>query len=291
MSAATLETWTGDPALVWVICAAVLYAIGGHHLPRAGSVREQRWRTVSFCAGLAAIVIAVDSPIDELADKLLWVHMVQHILLLLVAPPLLALARPWNRMWHGLPLEWRRWIAGKVARGRGRSALGAVAAVLAGAVASWLVFNLVFLAWHIPALYDATLRSPPVHALEHAMFFAVGLLFWTRVIDSSPWRSRLPATARAAYLGLAMVAGWILAVVLATAPSPVYEPYAAEATRPGGLTALGDQQLAAGVMWVPGSIAFTIAFIVFLYRWLGPEPPGQAAARPARLGVAGTTDP
>ena len=88
---ATLETWTGDPALAWVICAAVLYLIGGRHLSRAGTVREQRWRTASFVAGLLTIVIALDSPIDELADKLLWVHMVQHILLLLVAPPLLVL--------------------------------------------------------------------------------------------------------------------------------------------------------------------------------------------------------
>src|SRR3954452_12541124 len=108
---ATLQTWTGDPALAWVICAAVLYAIGGGHLPRAGSVAEQRWRPASFVARLATIVIALDSAIGELAHKLLLAHMVQRLLLLLVAPPLLALARPWNRMWHGFPLEWRRWIA------------------------------------------------------------------------------------------------------------------------------------------------------------------------------------
>src|SRR5262245_9358923 len=150
----TLETWTGDPALAWVICAAVLYAIGGRHLPRAGSLSEQRWRTASFIAGLATIVIALDSPIDELADKLLWVHMVQHILLLLVAPPLLALARPWNRMWHGLPLEWRRWLARRTVGGRARVPILGIAAFLGGAVVSWLLFNVTFLAWHIPALYD-----------------------------------------------------------------------------------------------------------------------------------------
>ena len=140
---ATLQTWTGDPALAWVICAAVLYAIGGKHLPRAGSIAEQRWRTASFVAGLATIVIALDSPIDELADKLLWVHMVQHILLLLVAPPLLALARPWNRMWHGFPLEWRRWIARRATHGRVGVGLGAVAAVL-GASMLLFLFNVVY---------------------------------------------------------------------------------------------------------------------------------------------------
>jgi cytochrome c oxidase assembly factor CtaG len=269
---ATLETWTGDPALAWVICAAVLYAIGGRHLPRTGSTRERRWRTASFAAGLAAIIVAVDSPIDELADKLLWVHMIQHILLLLVAPLFLVLARPWNRMWHGFPLEFRRRASRWAWQGRTSAPLRAAAGVLAGAVASWVVFNAVFLGWHLPSLYDLTLRSPPVHALEHAMFFAVGLLFWTRVVDSPPWRSRLSATARAAYLGLAMVAGWVLAVALAIAPNPVYAPYAAEAARPGGISALADQQLAAGVMWVPGSIPLAAALLVIVYRWLEPKP-------------------
>lgn len=270
--AATLQTWTGDPALAWVVCAAVLYLIGGRHLSRAGSAREQRWRTASFIAGLLTILVAVDSPIDELADKLLWVHMIQHILLLLVAPLLLVLARPWNRMWHGFPLDLRRRLSRWAWRGRGSAPLRAGAGILAGAVASWVVFNAVFLGWHLSALYDLTLRSPPAHALEHAMFFGVGILFWSRVIDSSPWRSRLTTAARAAYLGLAMVAGWVLAVVLATAPNPIYAPYAAEATRPGGITALADQQLAAGMMWVPGSIPLAAALLVIAYRWLEPRP-------------------
>jgi cytochrome c oxidase assembly factor CtaG len=269
---ATLQTWTGDPALAWVVCAAVLYWIGGRHLPRAGPASEQRWRTASFVAGLATILVAVDSPIDELADKLLWVHMIQHILLLLVAPLLLVLARPWNRMWHGFPLVLRRRASRWAWNGRGSAPLRAGAGILAGAVASWLVFNAIFLGWHLPALYDLTLRSPPVHALEHAMFFAVGILFWTRVIDSSPWRSRLSAAARAAYLGGAMVVGWVLAIVLATAPNALYAPYAAEAARPGGLTALADQQLAAGVMWVPGSIPLAAVLLVIAYRWLEPRP-------------------
>ena len=88
----------------------------------------------------------------------------------------------------------------------------------------------------------------------------------------------------------AIAVGWVLAIVLALAPSPLYSAYASLAHRPGGLSALGDQQIAAGVMWVPGSIAFTIAFIVFLYRWLEPEPAGRRC-RAARLGVAGTTEP
>src|SRR5436190_18297536 len=134
---AALRTWSGDPALAWVISAAVLYASGGRHLPRSGSSAAQRWRTASFVAGLAASVVALDSPIDDLADELLCVHMVQHILLLMVAPPLLALARPWNWMWHGLPLELRRRVARAVVGGPRWRPVRRAAAVLAGAVASW----------------------------------------------------------------------------------------------------------------------------------------------------------
>jgi putative membrane protein len=265
------NSWTGDPALAWVVFAALLYGLGGRHDARPRSDPVRRWRTTSFVAGLAAIVVALDSPIDGLADKLLWVHMAQHILLLMVAPPLLALARPWNRMWHGLPLDLRRQTARAVVQGRRAAPLRRAARVLGDPLPSWLLFTVTLVAWHLPRAYDATLTSPMVHALEHALFFATGLLFWTRVIDSPPWRSPLADTARAIYVGSALVVGWLLAIVLALSTSPLYAPYAAEASRPGGITALADQQLAAGMMWVPGSIPFTIAILFVAYRWLEPK--------------------
>jgi putative membrane protein len=261
-------TWTGDPALIWVLGAAWLYWLGGR-----GSVRPrpaERRRTALFIAGLAAIVAALDSPLDDLASKLQWAHMVQHVLLLLVAPPLLALARPWNRMWHGLPLGLRRSMARGVRHGRFSRLILRTARVLGDPAPSWLLFTGTLVFWHIPFADDETLRSPMVHALEHALFFGVGLLFWTRVIDSPPWRSPLADSARAVYVGSAMVASWMLAIVLAVAPTVLYSPYAAEASRPGGITAHADQQLAAGVMWVPGSIPFTIAILFIAYRWLEP---------------------
>jgi putative membrane protein len=270
-----LLDWTGGPAFAWVVGAALLYWLGGrrsgHSPPRKGS----QWRTAAFVAGLATIVIALDSPIDDLAEQLLWVHMVQHILLLVVAPPLLALARPWNRMWHGLPLDFRRHVAGAVTRSPLFAPLRKLASVLQDPLPSWLAFNLTFLAWHIPAAYDATLTSQFVHALEHSMFFGTALLFWTRVIDSPPWRSRLAEVPRVIYLVLAMLVSWMLAITFAVSTAPVYAPYAEEASRPGGLTALADQQLAAGVMWVPGSIPLAIAILLIVYRWLQPTPSGE----------------
>jgi cytochrome c oxidase assembly factor CtaG len=272
--------WTGGPALAWVLFAAGLYWLGGRHGVRAPPTTAGRWRTVAFVAGLATIVVALDTSIDDLADKLLWVHMVQHVLLLMVAPPLLALGRPWNRMWHGFPLGLRRSIARAVAQGPRWALVRRAARSLRGPALSWVLFNVTLVGWHLPAAYDLTLRSPAVHALEHAMFFGTGLLFWTRVIDSPPWRSPLNDASRAAYVGLAIVVSWALAIVLAVSTSPLYAPYAAEASRPGGISALADQQLAAGVMWVPGSIPFTIAILFIAYRWLQPKRPRAVAGSP-----------
>ena len=283
MPTATLPlSWTTDPALLWVILAVWLYWLGGRGVrPQPSTAR--RWRMAAFITGLATIVVALASPIDDWAAKLQWAHMLQHVLLLLVAPPLLALARPWNRMWRGFPLGLRRRVAHEVTRGRWSEGLRRTARFLGDPVPSWLLFSVTIAFWHIPFAYDATLRSPLVHAAEHALFFGTGLLFWTRVIDSPPWRSPLPDGVRALYVVSAMVVSWLLAVVLAFASSPLYAPYAAEATRPGGISALTDQQFAAGVMWVPGSIPFTIAIISIIYRWLDPERARDPAPRTRAL--------
>jgi cytochrome c oxidase assembly factor CtaG len=275
-----IRDWTGGPALAWVIAAAVLYWLGGRRTVRPEPRAADRWRTAAFIAGLLTIVVALDSRIDDLAEELLWVHMVQHVMLLLLAPPLLALARPWNRMWHGFPLRFRRSTARVVTQSPRLAPLRSAARILQDPVPSWLLFNVTFVAWHVPAAYDATLHSQFVHALEHATFFGTALLFWTRVIDSPPWRSPLADLPRAIYLGLAMLVSWVLAITFAVSTAPLYAPYAAEASRPGGITAIADQQLAAGVMWVPGSIPLTIALLFLVYRWLQPKRPRPLAGSP-----------
>ena len=137
---------------------------------------------------------------------------------------------------------------------------------------AWVLFNATLLAWHIPALYGATLTSGTVHALEHAMFFFTGLLFWAWVIDPGPLRGRPAWPLRIAYTAGAMVVGWMLAITLVLVPHPIYSYYANLAVRPGGISALTDQQFAAGMMWVPGSISYTITFLIGFYRWLDGDP-------------------
>ena len=254
--------WSFDLPFFYVVLMAALWLWGGR-----GGMPARRWRTVAFWTGLASLVIALDSPVDTLAEKLLWVHMIQHLVLLTVAPPLLLLARPGPRLLRALPPNARRPLAHGLARSRWAAPLRALARPLP----AWLAFTGTLAVWHLPALYDETLRSQAVHDLEHITFYATGLLFWAHAIAVPPLRTMLDWPRRAAYVAGAMVAGWVLALVFAFASHPLYAAYAQLAHRPGGLSAMADQQLAAGMMWVPGSISFTIAFIYALYRWLEPQ--------------------
>ena len=267
----SLGSWSVQPALIYVALAAALYVVGSRRVRGRGGTEprspEERLRACAFAAGLAVIVLALDSPVDGAADTLFWAHMLQHILLLTVAPPLILLGRPWPRMWRALPLETRT----RVGRGLARSRLAAPVRRLARPWPAWLLFNGALVVWHIPALYDATLRSGWVHQLEHAIFFFTGLLFWARIVDPGPLRPKLSWPGRIAYAIGAMVVGWGLAVALVLAPHPLYSAYASLAHRPGGISAMTDQQLAGGMMWVPGSIAYTVAILFAFYRWLEPE--------------------
>jgi cytochrome c oxidase assembly factor CtaG len=253
--------WSIEPPLAYVVVAGGLYWLGGRGRPS-----ESR-RTLAFVAGLLTIVIALLSPIDGYADQLFWVHMLQHVLLLTLAPPLILLGRPWPRMWRALPLGWRTAVGRTLARSRFTAPLRA----LARPVPAWILFNGSIIAWHIPGAYDATLSSSAVHQLEHAIFFFTGLLFWAHVVDPGPLRPRLAWPPRIAYVVGAMTVSLFLAVALVLAPDPLYAHYADLIQRPGGITATADQQLAAGMMWVPGSLAYTIAVFIGFYRWLDPE--------------------
>jgi putative membrane protein len=269
-----LWDWSFDPPLVGVIAVAILYWLGSRRtVAPSRSKRERRLQSACLYAALAVVAIALSSPLDILSEQLFWAHMVQHVLLLVVAPPLIVLARPWMRLWRSLPLDVRRWLARGLGQGERTRWLRAFSRALGSPVAGFVAFSVVLLVWHVPALFDATLRSSALHALEHTLFFSTAVMFWKQVIDSPPLHARLSAVQRVAYLAGAMVVSWVLAVVLALAPTPLYSVYAHEPGRAGGISALTDQQIAAGIMWVPGSITFVIVIFVYVHRWLAPVPP------------------
>ncbi len=205
--------------------------------------------------------------------------MVQHVVLIEVAAPLIVWSRPWSRLWRPFPLSLRRTIARGVARGAWAAPLRAAGRGLAAPTVAFVLMNGALVLWHVPALYDAALAHPFVHELEHFAFFATALLFWAHLLGDGPFRARLSLPARAAYAIGAMLVGWGLAVVIATAETPLYSHYADLATRPLGISALADQQLAAGIMWVPASVPWVVVAIVCVYGWLDSGARGRRWAR------------
>jgi cytochrome c oxidase assembly factor CtaG len=203
-------------------------------------------------------------------DRQLWAHMIQHLLLLLVAAPLLVLSAPWIPVWRGLPLGVRRPVARAAVRSPALEPARAVGRFLALPAGAFAAFNVSLLAWHLPPLFDLTERSAVAHSLEHALFLLTALAFWAQVLPSWPLRRRLSVGGRAVYILLASTVSWALAVTLAFAPHPLYAAYAAGS---GSLSGLADQRLAAGIMWVPGSIPFALVLLWDVSVFLGRESP------------------
>ena len=241
--------------------------------------REARHRALMFYAGLVAILIALSAPVDSLADRLFWVHMIQHLLLLVVAAPLIVLGQPWMSIWRPLPLGFRRGVAGTAIRAAWLAPLRGAFRALSSPVGAWLAFNLALVIWHLPGPYDLTLRSSYVHALEHATFLAVGILFWSQVTALAPVREGLPIPKRIGYVASASVVNIGLSMYLAFAQHALYGAYASLAHRPGGISALADQQMGAGFMWTAGDMPFAIAIALLVQSWLAAN---EAAT--ARLG-------
>jgi putative membrane protein len=240
--------------------------------------RRDRTRALVFYAGLLTVLVALQSPLDSLADTLFWVHMIQHLLLLVVAAPLIVLGQPWMSIWRPLPLGLRRAVAGTLAHAHWLAPLRAAFRGIATPVGAWLAFNLGLVLWHTPGLYDLTLRNIDIHVLEHTTFLAFGILFWAQVTALAPARPRMTIPQRIGYVAGATVCNIGLSMYLAFAQHPLYSPYAMLAHRPGGISALSDQQLGAGFMWTAGDLPFAIAIAALAHRWWGEYEAASANA-------------
>jgi putative membrane protein len=287
-----LGSFVADFPLLLVGVAAVLHIIGERRVAtlrrsRPGASGRARLRATWFYLGLITIVVALSGPIDINAAKLFWVHMVQHVLLLTVAAPLIVMGAPWMSIWRPLPLEFRRGAARQVTRAQWAAPLRAAARTLGRPLGAWLAFNVNLIAWHIPVFYDLTLRRLAIHALEHVTFLLFGILLWSQAIESPPLRARLHADLRVYYMLATGGVSWLLSLVLAFAPSPLYPVYAHIADRPGGISALADQQLAGGVMLGPGSVSITLFVFIGLYRWLGSGSESSGPLPSRRSSAAG----
>jgi putative membrane protein len=248
--------WTFDPLVVLALVgSAVLYAIGYRRLRGRG---RRPWRAVAFGGAWLAIAIALVTPLDAMARALFSAHMVQHLLLIVVAAPLLVVGRPVRSMLAGLPRETRR----SLTRLGAEISRSAIARTLRRPAVAWSVFAIGLWAWHLPVLYDAAVLNPALHALEHLTFLGTSMLTWAVALEPR----HKEALGRALFLVACSVQSGALGALLLFASSPLY-PVHGVGPSLWGLTPLRDQQLAGAIMWIPPSAVYLVAAAAVLVRW------------------------
>ncbi len=254
-------SWMGGfTVLVLVVLTAWLYVRGRRRAP--GAWRRRR-ADLAFAAGSGVIVIALASPLDGASADLASMHMIQHILLMLVAAPLFAWSAPSAALLRGVPRGVLVSLA-PVARGVG-SVRRRVEQLATPAVVTTMYVAILW-AWHVPVLYEAALRGQAVHVTEHASFFLAAFVFWSNVVF--PYRRSLSPGARVLVLFGVAMQSVVLALLLTLARSPWYASYTAT-TRAWGLDPLEDQQLAGAIMWVPAGLVYIAIALSLMAAWLG----------------------
>ncbi|MGH2497996.1 MAG: cytochrome c oxidase assembly protein [Ktedonobacteraceae bacterium] len=257
-----LTEWNWDPSIVIgaaLIVGLYLYAIGPlrkrHHFEPAS--KGQIW---AFLLGVGLMFLSLVSPLDELGDSYLFsAHMVQHLFLTIVGPPLLLI---------GIP----EWFIRPIVRNK---ALFAIMRFLTYPAVAFVLFNADFFLWHAPLLYNATLENQNIHILEHLTFIIFGLLNWWPIFSPSKDLPRLSIGGQILYLFLSGMPVVLLGAGL-TFASPLYAPYIA-APRVWGISAATDQQLGGLIMWVPGNIIYIIIMSALFLRWMQKKDKEQAA--------------
>lgn len=255
-------TWNWNPLIgAAILLPAWLYAHGVMHLWRGGHGGRgvSRGQVSAFSAGIIVLFIALISPVDPLGEQLLSAHMVQHILLMIAAPPLLIVGAPPSVFLWALPLTTRRTLGRWTAPGSG---LRRAWRLLTQPAIAWTLHAAAIWLWHLPGLYQAALTAPLVHTLEHAAFFGTGLLFWVAALNDQRGSGRLIG---ALLIFTTALHSSALGALMTFAESVWYPIYSGR-TEAWGLTPLEDQQLAGLIMWIPGGVAYLIGVLWLVSR-------------------------
>lgn len=256
----------------------VLYVLGWRRLRQrtrsahAGYRLANGWRLAAYLGGLLVVLLALVSPIDVLGGQLFFMHMIQHLFLVMLAPPLLMLANPLPFILWGLPERWRRKAGGWLSTALHRES--AFRRTLRSATSPglvWLLYVIFLLGWHDPNLYNAALRVDWIHDVEHLTFFLPAMLYWWHVVGAGPRIHRQFSRAgRIAYNIAAIPPTMFTGIAIAFAEQPIYSYYLS-VPRPWNLDVLSDQRISGVIMWIPGSMMYMIAVLVLAARWLGGE--------------------
>jgi len=260
-----LESWTLPlPLTLAMLLSAILYLRGWLHLRSARSNLVSAWQACSFLLGLFLIWVSVGSPLAAFDEKLLTVHMVQHLLLMTLAPPLILLGAPVMPILHGLPRHFVQGFVGPLFRWRPAQRFGGM---LSQPVFCWFAAATVLVAWHIPAAFTIALQSESWHVVEHACFLAAGLLFWWPVIQPWPSASTRPSWSILLYLFLATLPCDILSGFLVFSERVAYPVYFSTQQQ-FGLSVLQDQQCAGALMWTCVTIVYLVPAVILTTQLL-----------------------
>ncbi|HET7751282.1 MAG TPA: cytochrome c oxidase assembly protein [Terriglobales bacterium] len=280
---AALESWSLPvPLTLGLVVVGFLYLRGWLRYRNASPNTIPAWQFAVFLTGLFFFWIAEGSPLLAIDDDLLTIHMVQHILLMGVAPPLILLGAPALPMLYGLPRRFVRNVLRPLFRWPLLRGLGRT---LTHPAFAWLAFAFALIGWHLPAAFEMALRSSLWHDVEHACFFWTGILFWWPVIQPWPSVARWPRWRIPLYLFFATLPCDTLSAFLTFCGRVVY-PYYLSAPRPFSLSPLLDQQFAGALMWVCATFIYLIPAVIITVQLLSAPTAqfarrGQAAAQRA----------
>lgn len=272
VATAALASWNISLAVTaLLLCAAVVYLRGWLRGRRLLHDEKDLSRLGAFLGALFCVFLALESPLDSFDSLFLSAHMTQHLLLMMIAPPLLLLSDPVVPLLRGLP---KRFVKEGLGPFLAWPALQRLGHFLVQPVVAWLAFATSTIAWHLPPLYELALSSPDWHGAQHASFFWTGVIFWWPVIQPGPVRPRGPQWIQIPYLVSADLVNTIIAASFVFSGKLLYPSY--NAVQAFGINPITDQTLAGAIMWVPGSIIYLVPTVVFAMNLLSTKRPRRS---------------
>jgi putative membrane protein len=267
--------WSIHPSVVLgtgFLGALYVYGLGPWRRRHAPAERPEPMRVAAFAASLVLLLVSLNGPVHDLSDSyLFWVHMVQHLVLTLVWPPLLL---------YGVP----GWMLDPLLR---RPIVRVPARVLTHPVAAGLLYNVTIAAWHLPVFYELMMEFHEIHIFSHLLFMATAVLMWWPVASQTAELPRLNPVKGMLYTFLVSIPMQVVAALIVFADDPLYRWYALSPRVPelGNLSAIDDQKAGGLLMWVPGNLYMFGAIALIFFRWVreegDPEPAPRARTRTA----------
>jgi cytochrome c oxidase assembly factor CtaG len=275
LSADILQAWSFPLLpLFGLLLSAGLYLRGWRKTRRTRPHELPTWRMACFIGGLLSLWVALASPIDALDDYLLTAHMIQHFILMSIAPPLIVLGAPVVPLLRGLPRIFIRIARRPIFSARW---FHQASRFLTHPATAWLIMNVSYLGWHVPAAFELTFRSEFIHNIEHLCFLLTSVLFWWVVLAPWPARPRWPRWTVIPYLLSADVLNTVLSATLVFSGRALYPSYV-QAERITSLTPLQDQIAAGAEMWMLNSLVFLVPAVVLTLKLLTPKSLRYASA-------------